>query len=139
MDILCSKEFRPFLNKTNSIKTIAKIISKKEQNELKKDSESVRPVHKLWRELLNPFSWIPSKGDSYSGVRKRATKEPVEFPITLGFVIAWIGVLILHGAMGGKLNYWRQMPYGRGYQPIQNTMNRDAFNFMHRYIHLRTM
>ena len=67
MDVLCSKEFKAYLNKTNSIKTIAEIISKKEQNELKKDTESIRPVHKPWKELLNPFSWTPNKEDSYSG------------------------------------------------------------------------
>ena len=180
MDILCSKEFKAFRNKTNSIKTIAEILSTKEQNELKKDGESVRPVHKPWSELLNPFSWKPGRRNTYSGprgsgragasasitslisttsslaiiffsffplsvfkkitretkryayednveetevtdrdgkpkkkkrllptkktrgdgVRKRASKEPVEFDITLGYVIAWIGVLILHGALG---------------------------------------
>ena len=66
---------------------------------------------------------LPSKKKRGNGVRKRASKESVKFPITLGFVIAWIGVLILHGAMGGRLNYWRQMPYGQGYTPIQNAMN----------------
>jgi len=78
---------------------------------------------------------LPSKKRRGKNVQKRASKEAVEFPITLGFVIAWIGIIILHGALGGRFDYWREMPYGVGYPPIQNAMNRDAFYFMRQYIH----
>ena len=66
--------------------------------------------------------------------RHRASEE---FKITLGYIIAWFGILIYHGALcpNQKMNYWREMPYGIYCPQIQNAMSRNAFEFLRRYIH----
>ena len=60
------------------------------------------------------------------------------FPITLGYVIAWFGILIINGTIQpGKSikNFYRKMQYGIYYQPVTNAMTRDAFELMRRHIH----
>ena len=53
--------------------------------------------------------------DSYDVVRFYDIRPTLNF----NFVPkSWVGVLILHGALGGRLKYWRRIPYGLGYTPI---------------------
>jgi inhibitor of KinA sporulation pathway (predicted exonuclease) len=67
--------------------------------------------------------------------RTRTTKKM--FEATIGYVIAWFGIIIYHGAQcpGRKMKYWRKAPHGIPIPLIQNTMSFHAFEFLRRYIH----
>ena len=69
----------------------------------------------------------------------RAENENCKYEITVGFIIAWTGVIILHGAISDSSKsiwqYYIDVPYGISYPPIKNSMTRDAFEFMRRYFH----
>ena len=87
------------------------------------------------------FANVPPKnnGFNYPGRLHRADKEQRKFNITPGYVICWIGILILQGAhfgshtrAGSKL--WRQGPYGVDIPYIQNDMTGNAFYFMRQFI-----
>ncbi|GFH50228.1 hypothetical protein CTEN210_06704 [Chaetoceros tenuissimus] len=69
---------------------------------------------------------------------ERRTRVPMKiFEATVGYVIAWFGILIWHGAQcpGRKLKYWKKSPRGLPQAFIQNTMSFKAFEFLRRYIH----
>ena len=72
------------------------------------------------------------------GQTTRVTNQ--QFPMTDGFVMTWLGVIIIHGALHNSSTpirrYYEKLPNGIMYPPIQNSMNRDAFEFMRRFIHL---
>lgn len=58
--------------------------------------------------------------------------------ITVGFLLAWIGILIYLGAIGSPRTptlHWRQKPYGFSTALVMNVMTRDAFRFIRRFIH----
>ena len=73
--------------------------------------------------------------------RHRADCSEFKPKVTIEYVLAWIGILILSGAyFGGKNNrginnIYRNAPYGVSVPFIQNSMPRNAFDFMRRYIH----
>jgi hypothetical protein len=72
--------------------------------------------------------WIPPKGNR-------------DFDITDNFVLAWLGIVIYSGALfSGDNNrginaIYSDAAYGISVPFIQNTMTRNAFKFMLRYIH----
>ncbi len=79
-------------------------------------------------------------GEPTPGRPHRADREQDKWRITPGFIICWVAILILQGAHFGsdkKLlrNMWRRSPYGISMPYIQNTMMRDAFEFLRQYIH----
>ena len=57
----------PFLNKSASIHPIDEIFTKREQNEMKKKMEPIRPVHLPWIEISkdNDVKWAPDGTDKY--------------------------------------------------------------------------
>ena len=58
--------------------------------------------------------------------------------ITLGFLLAWLGIVIVHSAEKNDHSisrHWRKTPYGLRTPWIINTMTRDAFLFLERYLH----
>ena len=85
-----------------------------------------------WKTYEKKHFVLCAKKDKDS--RRRFDKE---FEISLGFVIAWIGIVIYHGAVcpNRKMHYWREMPYGIYCPPIQNAMTKNAFEFLRRHLH----
>ena len=73
------------------------------------------------------------------GATTRAENENCKYEITVGFIIAWTGVIILHGAISDSSKsirqYYIDVPYGISYPPIKNSMTRNAYEFMRRYFH----
>ena len=72
--------------------------------------------------------------------RCRAEKEKYKFRATPGFVMCWIAILILQGALFGthkppSRTMWENRPYGIPNPYVQNAMSGAAFEFMRRYIH----
>ncbi len=59
----------------------------------------------------------------YAGATTRAENENCKYEITVGFIIAWTGVIILHGAISDSSKSIRQcyidFPYGISYPPIK--------------------
>jgi hypothetical protein len=56
----------------------------------------------------------------------------------VGFLLAWLGIVILHAAKKNDHSisrHWRETPYGLQTPWIYNTMTRDAFLFLKRYLH----
>jgi len=78
---------------------------------------------------------IPSRRHE-AGSRHRSLKGD-SFPVTTGFVIAWVGILIYHGAThaGQKMNYWTEGRHGVICPIVQNAMTKNAFDFLRRFIH----
>ena len=78
--------------------------------------------------------------ESTEGVRHRGDKLEKKFDVTPGFIIAWIGILMMIGAHSGAgqrstRKYWRSPPHGLALPYVMNTMSRSAFEFLRRYIH----
>ena len=72
------------------------------------------------------------------GATHRGESMSTKYEITLGFVISWIGLVIINGALGrvhSIRNYYRDLPYGINYPPFRNSMSRTAFEFMRKSIH----
>ena len=99
----------------------------------KRDGETKKVRH---------FVDIPATLDhsTYPGRRHRADNEKKKFVISPGYIICWFAILILQGAHFGSHKppatyLWREQPYGINIPYIQNTMTRDAYIFMRRYIH----
>ena len=65
-----------------------------------------------------------------AGATTRAENENCKYEITVGFIIAWTGVIILHGAISDSSKsirqYYIDVPYGTSYPPIKNSMTRNA-------------
>ncbi len=81
-----------------------------------------------------------TNGEPTPGRRHCADKEQVKWCIAPGFIICWVAILILQGAHFGsdkKLlrKMWQRPPYGISMPYVQNTMQRDAFEFLWQYIH----
>jgi hypothetical protein len=62
------------------------------------------------------------------------------FTITVGYVIAWFGLLILQGAHFGSdkrtaKKMWRNSPEGLALPYVRNAMTSKAYEFMRAYIH----
>ena len=79
----------------------------------------------------------PSK-ETDEGARRRC--KTVAYEITAGYVLAFLGILIVMGAHFGSdkkttRKMWRSAPYGLPLSYVQNCMPRDAFEFMRRHIH----
>lgn len=68
-DIIIHKDVIPFINRKQTIQLISDIFSKKQQDEWKKLSEPIRPVHEPWMEQTedNNVTWEPDSRDRYSG------------------------------------------------------------------------
>ena len=54
--------------------------------------------------------------------------------------MCWVTMLIMQGAHFGAdkrsaSKLWREQPYGTSIPYLKNTMTRDAYVFMHQYIH----
>ena len=73
------------------------------------------------------------------GAQHRADNERSQFKITSGFVIAWIGLLIIFSGKscrkGSTRLYWTQGLYGYNTPYVMNSMRREAFEFLRRFIH----
>ena len=99
---------------------------KKEEQE---DSDGNRKKRKIF----------VSCSKNVTGATTRAKSgEEGTFPITLGYVIAWFGIVIINRAMQLEKpirNFYRNLPYGFYYPPIANAITRDAFEFMRCHIH----
>jgi hypothetical protein len=66
--------------------------------------------------------------------------EPVRWDINPGFIICWIGILILQGGHFGSekwtvIKMQQGSPYGLSIPYVRNSMQKDAFEFLHRNIH----
>ena len=73
------------------------------------------------------------------GRRHRGDTERVKFKATQGFVLCWVGILILQGAHFGadkrsSRMLWRNPPHGISIPYVRNSMSRDAYEFMRRSI-----
>ena len=225
-DILISRGYVPFINRSASIQNVDAIFSATQQKDWRKELEPFRPVHSPWVEQTkeNNFEWRPPEDDSYTGfaggplvgpttyvqgiamrtqnlasiflailpltffskvseltdkycykdwvVEKTATdsdgnlkKRPYlktvpamtdgqptpgrhhrmdcnqdKWKITPGFVICWVAIIIIQGAHFGSdkksmRKMWQRPPYGISIPYVQNTMRRDAFEFMRQHIH----
>ena len=68
-DIIVHPSFVPFLDRSQSVKTIDEIFSKKLQAEWRKEMEPTRLIHSPWKEQLPEDSkeWEPVEEDSYTG------------------------------------------------------------------------
>ena len=60
--------------------------------------------------------------------------------ITVGFIICWIGILIINGSHFGATKkesrkLWAKPSYGISIPYMSNTMPINAFEFLRRYIH----
>ena len=73
------------------------------------------------------------------GATHRTTEVRDKCDFTVGYILAWFGIVLYHGVMlgasGSVLRYWQYMPYGVYVPMVQNCMNRDIFIFVRRYIH----
>ena len=73
------------------------------------------------------------------GARHRTHKYKKKYDITPGFVLAFIAILIIQGAHFGESKrgrkMWRRAPHGISIPYVSNTMTRDAYEFMRRFIH----
>jgi hypothetical protein len=72
--------------------------------------------------------------------RHRADNKRVRYSITSGFIITWIGILILQGAHFGShkrtsRKMWQKTPYGLSLPYVRNSMSRDAYEFLRRNLH----
>lgn len=71
-DIIIHIYFQPFVDRSQSIRTIDALFSARAQAEMRKKMEPLRNVHKPWKELkqdedVRDFSWQPRQEDSYTG------------------------------------------------------------------------
>jgi hypothetical protein len=71
----------------------------------------------------------------------RSDNERVRYQITSGFIITWIGILVLQGAHFGSekrtsRKMWQKGPYGLSIPYVWNSMSRDAHEFLRCNIHL---
>ena len=74
------------------------------------------------------------------GARHRADNEKYKFRVTTGFVLAWVAILIIQGAMFGthkppSRTMWERYPFGFALPFIMNSMSAGAYEFMRRFIH----
>ncbi len=79
-------------------------------------------------------------GEPTPGRKHRADNEPVKWDVNPGFIICWIGLLILQGGHFGlekrtTRKMWQGSPYGLSIPYVRNSMRRDAFEFLQRHIH----
>ena len=79
-------------------------------------------------------------GSSHPSARHRADNEKYKFKATVGFVVCWVAILILQGAMFGTFkppsrSMWEERPYGLPIPYVKNTMSGAAYEFMRRFIH----
>ena len=79
-------------------------------------------------------------GSSHPSARHRADNEKYKFKATAGYVICWVAILILQGALFGTFKppsrtMWQQRPYGIPIPFVQNCMSGAAYEFMRRFIH----
>ena len=79
-------------------------------------------------------------GTSHPSSRHRADNEKYKFKATAGYVICWVAILILQGALFGTFKppsrtMWQQRPYGIPIPCVQNCMSGGAYEFMRRFIH----
>jgi Transposase IS4/Exonuclease len=102
----------------------------------------VKPVY---RSTTSPSSkrnvhyYKPCK-ETEDGATHRAdrTADDKKWKITLGYLLAWLGIVIVHSAEKNDHSisrHWRETPYGLRTPWIYNTMTRDAFLFLERYLH----
>ena len=98
-----------------------------------------RDGNKKKKKVLVPVDYGNSTGPT-PGRRHRADKLRKRYDITPSFVLCWIAIVIIQGAMfgsfkGASRNLWRRAPYGLQISYVRNAMTRDAYEFMRRYIH----
>ncbi len=80
-DIMIHKDVIPFINRTNTIKLITDIFSKKQQDDWKKKMEPNLPLHDPWRDQKkdNDVKWTPSRRDQYTGPEGGPTMGPTSY------------------------------------------------------------
>jgi hypothetical protein len=74
------------------------------------------------------------------GARYWTKNKEKNYIISPGFILAWLSILIFNGAYFGSdkkssQKLWRSSPHGLYMPYIQNSMTRNAYEFMWRYIH----
>ena len=73
------------------------------------------------------------------GSRHRGDSSTIKYPITIGYIMVFIGTVILNGCVGSCKQpfrlYYEQAPHGISYPPIRNSVSRDAFEFLRSHIH----
>ncbi len=79
-------------------------------------------------------------GEPTPGHRHRVDNEVVKWDINPGFIIPWIGILILQGSHFGSekrtaRKMWQGSLYGLSTPYVRNSMQQDAFGFLCRHIH----
>jgi hypothetical protein len=79
-------------------------------------------------------------GKPTPGRRHHTNNDPVRWDAYPGFIISWISILILQGGHFGSekrtvRKMWQGSPYGLSIPYVRNSMQRDAFEFIHRHIH----
>jgi len=81
-----------------------------------------------------------TNGSNTPGRRHHCDKEKVKYKHTPGYIIVFLGILILNGAHFGSTRrdarkMWRRAPHGISLPYVRNAMSRNAFEFMRRNIH----
>ena len=74
------------------------------------------------------------------GRRHRVDNPKKRYDVTPSFVLCWIAIVIIQGAVFGSFkgpsrNLWRRLPYGVNIMFVRNAMTRNAYEFVRRYIH----
>ena len=80
-DIIISKKFAPFIDRTNSIQPITDIFSKTQQNEWKKRMEPEHEMHHPWMEQTaeSNIEWTMDAWDSYTGHSNSGKMGPTAY------------------------------------------------------------
>ena len=120
------------------ISLFQKIVSFSNYYAFKEDIKSTTPIIRDGIERMKKH-FIPCTNRDKTKTNKALDSNAPKFPITLGYVIAWIGIAVLDGALsnasGSMRRYCEEMLHGYIYPPIQNTMSRNVFEFMRRHIY----
>jgi hypothetical protein len=66
----------------------------------------------------------------------------IKFTVILGFVLVFLGILMLQGAHFGSnkrssRKLWQASPYGLSIPYVWNAMTRNAYEFMRQHIQLK--
>jgi hypothetical protein len=68
-DIVTSRQFLPFIDRSKSIRPMDELFSRATQRQMAKELEPSRPVHEPWVEFdeHNTLDWEPRRDDTYNG------------------------------------------------------------------------
>jgi hypothetical protein len=93
---------------------------------LRKKSTTMKMVMKKRRTYLADVAPTIG-GEPFPGRRHRMDNKPVKWDINHGFIVCWIGILILQGAHLGSekrtaRKMWLEPPYGLSIPYVRNSM-----------------